>query len=136
MAKFQPSPHKEEIMEALRQGATIDDIVNRFPVSERTVRRYLAEIGREKPPKEREGGKLATFVTKQCAPVVFVLGEQRIELEPEAIYGSYLLHEDIKLRCSLNDNFSNVLRDGAGLLWRILASEPVIEKEPSLDRVP
>lgn len=135
MAKFQPSPHKEEIMEALRQDATIDDIVNRFPVSERTVRRYLAEIRKEKPPKEREGGKLATFVAKQPAPVVFVLGEQRIELEPEALYESYLLYQDMKVRCGLDSTFSSVLRDGMGLLWRVIASEPVIEKGSSPDRV-
>jgi len=78
---------------------------------------------KEKPPKEREGGKLAVVVAKQPAPVVFVLGEHRIELETEAIYESYLLYQDIKQRYALNDSFSNVLRDGVALMWQILVGE-------------
>lgn len=81
-----------------------------------------------KPLGQREGGKFATVAAIQPAPVVFFLGEHRIELEPEAIYESYLLYQDIKLRCGINEGFSDTLRDGMGLLWRILAGEPVMKK--------
>ena len=81
----------------------------------------------EKVLKSTEGGKLATVVAKQPAPVIFVLGDQRIELEPEALYESYLLYQDMKVRCGLDSTFSGVMRDGVALLWRVIASEPIVE---------
>lgn len=140
---FEPSPHREEIIQALRDGDAegipafelIADVSKRFPVSRRTVERYYKDLKagklevKEKPPKVSDiGGKFATVAARQPAPVIFVLGEHKIELEPEAIYESYLLYMDMQLRCSLNSTFSGVLRDGMGLLWRVIASEPIIEK--------
>ena len=139
---FEPSPHRDEIIQALRDhdaagtepSKIIDDVAKRFPVSRRTVERYYKALKegkleeKEKPSKEREGGKIATVTAKQPAPVIFVLGEHKIELEPGAIFESYLLYEDMKLKCGLDSDFSSVMRDGVGLLWRVIASEPVIDK--------
>lgn len=128
---FEPSPHKDEIVEALRAGESVDDVAKRLPVSRRTVERYDKALKegkfeeKEKPSKEKE---IAAVTARQPAPVIFVLGEHKIELEPGAIYESYLLFMDMKLRCSLDSDFSSVLRDGVGLLWRVIASEPVIDK--------
>ena len=125
----EPSMYREEIIQALKAGETVNEVANRFPVSRRTVERYAKQLEegkleqKEKPSREREGGKLATVTAKQPAPVVFVLGERKIELDPEALYESYLLYEDIKLRCLLTDSFSNVLRDGIALLWQLLVKQ-------------
>ena len=83
----------------------------------------------QKPPKEKEGGKLATVTARQPAPVVFMLGKQEIELDAECIYESYLLFLDLKSRVPLKSDFSSVIRDGVGLLWQILASQTVVDKE-------
>lgn len=139
---FQSSPHRDEIILALREGtaqginpsALITAVADRFPVSKKTVGRYLNQLkaGKldqpEKPAAQAEGGKIATITARQPAPVIFSLGKHEIELEPQAIYESYLLYEDMRLRCQLTDGFSSVILDGVGLLWRILASEPRIEK--------
>ncbi len=77
-------------------------------------------------PPVREGGKLATVTAKQPAPVIFTLGQQMIELDAEALYESFILYQDMKVKCSINDGFSAVIRDGVGLLWRVLVSEPKI----------
>lgn len=82
----------------------------------------------EKVPQAKEGGKLVTVAAKQPAPVVFMLGKEEIELDPAALYESYLLYQDIKVRCNLQDGFSSVIRDGVGLLWRVLVSEPKVEQ--------
>jgi len=79
------------------------------------------------PLKPEEARELAAVITKKPAPVIFVLGDQRIELEPEALYESHLLYQDMKVRCGLDSTFSSVLRDGMALLWRVIASEPIIE---------
>ena len=83
----------------------------------------------QKTPKEKEGGKLATVTARQPAPVVFMLGKQEIELDTECIYESYLLFLDLKSRVPLKSDFSSVIRDGVGLLWQILASQAVVDKE-------
>lgn len=132
---FEPSPHRDEIIQQLREGIPVDEVAKRFPVSRRTVERYDKALKEgkldqpEKPLKEREGGKLATFTAKQPAPVVFFLGEQRIELEPQAIYESYLLYEDLRAKVGLNDSFSQALQDAMGIAWRLLAAKPIIEGE-------
>jgi hypothetical protein len=79
-------------------------------------------------PQAKEGGKLVTVTGKQPAPVVFFLGKEEIELEPSALYESFLLYQDMKVRCDLKDGFSSVIRDGVGLLWRVLVSEPKVEQ--------
>jgi len=134
---FQPSPHKEPAKADLRGGMSIPDCALKYSLSEKTVRRYLKEIANEKggqqqPPDkpggktQTEGGKLATVTTPAPAAVVFVLGNQRIEMDPESLYESYLLYQDMKARCELTDGFGIVIRDAMGLMWRVLTTEPLI----------
>ena len=124
-----PSPYTEEIILALKAGDSVEEVTKRFPVSRRTVERHAKQLKegkleeKEKPSKEKQGGKLVTVTARQPAPVVFVLGERKIELDPEALYESYLLYEDIKAKCSLTDSFSDVLRDGVALLWQLLVKK-------------
>lgn len=134
---FKASPHKEEMIEALRLGTSKAEIAKHYGVHISTVKRYAQELnkgkGKEKKAKEpkepeQQQQQLVTVGAKRPAPVIFFLGEQQIELEPEAIYESYLLYQDMKVRAGLSDGFSNVIRDGVALLWRVIASEPIIEK--------
>ena len=37
---FEESPHKEEIIQALRDGRPVAEVAKRFPVAKRTVYRY------------------------------------------------------------------------------------------------
>jgi hypothetical protein len=146
MARFEPSPHKEEAMEALRNGVTKEECAKRFGITIRTAERYLQEIQHPKPPPVSKPPKIETVVvgSKQTAkpaagptplavvatitpaPVVLTIGQQKIDLDPQALYESFLVYEDTKIRCGLQCSFSSFLQDGVGLLWRVLATEPRI----------
>lgn len=146
MAQFEPSPHKEEAMQALRNGVSKEECAKRFGITIRTAERYLQEIQHPKPPKIPKppqvekiavGSKstaktvtgptpLAVVATITPAPVVLTIGQQKIDLEPQAIYESFLVYEDTKVRCGLQCSFSSFLQDGVGLLWRVLATQPRI----------
>jgi DNA-binding NarL/FixJ family response regulator len=45
---FQANEHKETIKHLLREGTTVKEILDRFPISERTVMRYNKEVREEK----------------------------------------------------------------------------------------
>jgi hypothetical protein len=45
---FPPNAHKQEVMQALRQGVTDDNLMHRFPISQRTLYRYRQELARQK----------------------------------------------------------------------------------------
>jgi len=142
--KFEPSPHKEEAMQALQNGATPEEVAARFGVTIRTAWRYKDQLEHPRPEKvpkalkmekisvgAKPGAKpaagptpLAAIATITPAPVVLTIGQQKIDLEPQAIYESFLVYEDTKVRCGLQCTFSSFLQDGAGLLWRVLATEP------------
>ena len=55
----QPSEHKEEIKQLLREGLTVEECATRFPLSERTIYRYYREIQDEKAGKVPPGKKTA-----------------------------------------------------------------------------
>jgi hypothetical protein len=76
--------------------------------------------------KEVEGGKLITVTAKKPAPVVFTIGDEKIEVAPGPLYQCWLFYLDLKSRCALEDEFTNVMLDGIGLLWKILLTEPVV----------
>ncbi len=56
---FQPSQHKEEIKQLLRDGVSVEECATRFPLSERTIYRYYREIQDEKAGKQPPGKKVA-----------------------------------------------------------------------------
>ncbi len=136
---FQPSPQKEPAKAALRGGMNIHDCAIKFNLSEKTVRRYLKEVEAEQsgdkqvpnPPGGKatsEGGQVATVTVAKPAAVVFTLGNQTILLDPADLYESFLLYEDLKVKCQLEDNFSTVLKDGIGLLWEVLINPPDLQQ--------
>jgi hypothetical protein len=137
---FQPSPHKEPAKADLRGGMPLKDCALKYNLSEKTVRRYLKEVEDETagtkqvpaPPGGKtatEGGQIATITVAKPAAIVFTLGNQTILLDPGDLYESFLLYEDLKVKCELTDNFSVVLKDGIGLLWEVLVNPPNIQQE-------
>ena len=133
------SQYKEAIIQAITEGEAkgikpseiIDGIESAFPISRRTVERYYQGVKKGKYVKrevETQGGSFATITSKQPAPIIFTLLDHRIELEPDGLYESYLLYLDLKQRCQLSDSFTDVLRDGVGLAWQILASKPIVDQ--------
>ncbi len=167
---FQPSPHKAGIIKALNEGESKESILKRFPITARTLDRYvsklrkgktstkelievgagktlaekkpsggtgLVEVKPVKPPPadsnlppgdgDPPGQNLAAIVMRPPAPVLFIMGESKIDLEPQALYESYLLYEAIKVRLPRPDSFCGVIRSAMGIAWRLVASEPIIE---------
>lgn len=64
---FQPSQHKEEVKQLLRDGVSVEECATKFPLSERTIYRYYKEVQDEKEGKEPPGKKAA-------APAVAIPG--------------------------------------------------------------
>lgn len=56
MSKFEPHPHKEEAMQALRNGESADEVRRRFGLGIRTIARYESEIKNPKTPKASTTG--------------------------------------------------------------------------------
>ena len=54
---FQPSKHKEEIKQLLRDGVSVEECATKFPLSERTIYRYYKEVQDEKEGKAPPGKK-------------------------------------------------------------------------------
>lgn len=123
---FQPSPHRDEIIEALQAGQSIDDVAKRFPVSRKTVERYakaLKEGKLEKLPKEplrKRGGEFATVLQPSQGAIVFIFGEHKIELNPQHLYDAYLYYEDIVIRHDIDVEFSLALKDSMKYAWERL----------------
>lgn len=120
---FEPSPHRDEIIEALKAGESIDGVAKRFPVSRKTVERYAKAIKEgklDKLPKEplqRKGGDLATVLQPSQGAIVFILGEHKIPLNPQHLYDAYLYYEDIALRNGIDEEFSLVIKDSVKFVW-------------------
>ncbi|GAI07900.1 unnamed protein product [marine sediment metagenome] len=124
---FQPSPYRDEIIEALKNGESIDEVTKRFPVSKKTVQRYaqaLKEGKLEEPPKgpaqPKAGGNLATVLQPSRGAIVFTLGEHQISLNPQHLYDAYLYYEDMTLRESVDEEFSLVIKDCVKVAWERL----------------
>jgi hypothetical protein len=137
---FQPSPQKEPAKADLRGGMSVDACALKYNISKRTAYRYFKEVEDEKagvkqPPaapggkSSTEGGQVATVTVAKPAAVVFTLGNQTILLDPADLYESFLLYEDLKIKCELTDNFTQVLKDGMGLLWEVLVNPPILQEE-------
>lgn len=120
---FQPTPHRDEIIEGLKAGQSIDEVAKRFPVSRKTVERYakaLKEGKLEKLPKEplqKKGGELATVLQPSHGAIVFIFGEHKIPLDPQHLYDAYLYYEDIMLRNGIDEDFSLAIKDCVKYVW-------------------
>jgi hypothetical protein len=53
---FPAHQNKEEALQALRDGATVEEVIGRFGISERTAWRYFKEAQDPKPPETRRPG--------------------------------------------------------------------------------
>ena len=139
MAKklFAAHPRKAEGLQAIRDGATLEEIIKEFGVSITTAKRWVLEASgvaaaaeakdtRTKP--STTGGDFAAVRSLKPAPVIFELGEQKIPLDPQELYEAYILYEDLKVKCELTDGFTSTVRDGVALLWQLLVPRPEIEK--------
>ena len=87
----------------------------------------------KKEEKEKTSGPgtrdLIDITSRKPAPILFTIGEHDIGLDPEPLYESYLLYEDLKTRLGLNDNFSMTLKNAMVLAYRLLGPEPKIKQE-------
>ncbi len=143
---FQPSEFREDALQAIRDGASEMEILSRFPISQRTARRYAQEIEKEKtlgpdlkkgtvvssagPGAETGGGQkqvrgpqqLAVVTSRAPGPIVFRMGELNIDLEPQSIYDAFRYCEDIKrIDPSINDSFSQMLKIACKHTWEIFS---------------
>lgn len=131
---FQPSQHKEEIKQLLREGVTVEECATRFPLTERTIYRYLKEVQNEKAgivPEDK--GKSATKIvtkptelivvtTKTPGPIVFRIGDQTIDLNPLHLLDAWRYCEDIKrIEPSIDDEFSLMLKVASKHLWEFFS---------------
>lgn len=121
----EPSPHRDEIIEALKAGESVDELDGRFPVSRRTIERYAKKISDgtlEQPPKTptTKGGELATVLQPSKGAIVFTLGEHKISLNPQHLYDAYLYYEDIAIRHDIDEEFSLAIKDSLKYVWERL----------------
>jgi len=115
---YEPTPHKEEIIQALREGTgTYKEIATRFGVSEKTVRRYEKQL---KEPAGKKGGALATVLQPSQGAIIFTLGQHKILLNPQHLYDAYLYYQDIALRHDIDEDFSLALKDSMKFAWERL----------------
>lgn len=123
---FEPSPHRDEIIQQLRDGVPVAEVTNRFPVSKRTVERYAEALkaGKlEEPaklPKEKSGGELSTIVQPSRGAIIFTFGEHKISLNPQHLYDAYLYYEDMALRHDIEQEFSSAIKDSMKYIWERL----------------
>ena len=131
---FQPSQHKEEIKQLLRDGISVEECSTRFPLSERTIYRYWKEIQDEKSGKGSEDKatpaqkvvtkpvELAVVTTKTPGPIVFRMGGNEIDMNPGDLYDAWRYCEDIKrIEPSIDDDFTVMLKVAAKHLWELFS---------------
>lgn len=90
-----------------------------------------------KKAEEKEKGKISgsgqrqfmDITSRKPAPVLFTIGEHDIGLDPEPLYESYLLYEDLKVRYGFTDSFSVALKDAMVICYRLLGPEPKVKQE-------
>ena len=130
----QPSKHKEDIKQLLRDGVTVEECATRFPVSERSIYRYLREVQNEKTGKVVEDKPastqklvtnpvdLAVVTTKSPGPIVFRMGGNEIDMNPGDLYDAWRYCEDIKrIEPSIDDDFTVMLKVAAKNLWEFFS---------------
>jgi len=148
---YRPGPHKEEAMKALREGASIDEILQRFPISAKTAERYKAKVvaeGNPPPPppplpppppavtprggKEtgtKVGGELGTVLQPKAGSIVFTLGQKVIELNPSYLFDAYQYWEDMKREHQIEEDFSQTIKTAVKHAWEVL-NHAKVEKQP------
>ncbi|MDP2730336.1 MAG: helix-turn-helix domain-containing protein [Dehalococcoidales bacterium] len=134
---FQLNENKPEIVKLLKDGLTREEIVKRFPISERTVRRYEKEIGEEKAnggksanlstSKVAKGAQeMAVVTSKAPAPIIFRISDQNIDIKPGDLYDAFRYCEDIKrMDPSIDDDFSTMVKTACKHVWEVFSEREV-----------
>ncbi len=158
MARFEPSPHKEEAMEALRNGVTKEECAARFGITIRTAERYLQEIQHPKPLPVAKvlkvektapavGSKTATktatgetplaaITVVAPAPIVFTMGDTRIPLNPKHLYDAFRYYEDIqRMSPDIDDEFSLALLTCVRYVWRRFSGQEAVKVGVTIQEV-
>ena len=145
---LQPSKHKEDIKQLLRDGVTVGECTTRFPVSERSIYRYLREVQDEKAGKvveDKPGSTqklvtnpvdLAVVTTKSPGPIVFRMGGNEIDMNPGDLYDAWRYCEDIKrIEPSIDDEFTVMLKVAAKHLWEYFSHREASRAGVNLEKV-
>jgi len=127
---FEPSQHKDEAMQLLREGVGVKEVSDKTGISVRTGWRYAEEIKKEpggKAAEERtlsaqkvvkEATEMAVVTTKVPGPIVFRMGGQEIDLNPADLYDAWRYCQDIKrIEPSIDDDFTKMLKAAAKHVW-------------------
>lgn len=156
MARFNPSPHKEEAMQALRNGVSKEECAARFGITIRTAERYLQEIQHPKPPPVAKvpkvetvtpGSKVATktatgetplaaMTVPAPAPIIFTMGDTRIPLNPKHLYDAFRYYEDIqRMSPDIDDEFTLALLTCVRYVWRRFSGQEAVKVGVTIQEV-
>lgn len=126
MAKFSPHPHKEEALQAIREGATKEEVMRRFGVSDTTAIRWLKEA-KEGPPAAKTSGRkaggitpLGTVVIPQTGVAVFTVGQDQVNLFPEDLFKCYDEYRDMRDLIAWKSDFSSTIREGTKMYRAVM----------------
>lgn len=87
-----------------------------------------AKAAAAEPKPAPQGTVPAAALSTARPPVLFDLGQEKIALNFQDLYESYLLYNDMKTRGIIKeDGFSATLKDGIALLWTVGVGQPGIE---------
>jgi hypothetical protein len=148
---FTASPHKEEAKQLFRDGASLEEVLKRFPISVKTAGRYqkAVELEKQQPPppppppppavsvtpkggKEtgtKVGGELGTVLQPKAGSIVFTLGQKVIELNPSYLFDAYQYWEDMKREHQIEEDFSQTIKTAVKHAWEVL-NHAKVEKQP------
>lgn len=146
---FRPSPHKEEAKQAFREGASLEEVLKRFPISPKTAERYQVAVeaeGQQPPPLPPPpavpgapkggakpamvaGGEIGTVLQPKVGTVVFTFGQEVIELDYFYLYDAYQYWKDMKSAHQVEENFSQTIKTTVKFAWETL-NHIKVDKQP------
>lgn len=125
VAKFSPNPRKEEALQVIREGATKEEVMRRFGVSDTTALRWLKEA-KGGPPAKTSGKKaggitpLGTVVIPQTGVAVFTVGQDQVNLFPEDLFKCYDEYRDMRGLINWQSDFSSTIREGTKMYRAVM----------------
>lgn len=123
---FQPSPHKEEAIQALREGTSPQECMKRFGLSRATTMRYQKELKEGPKPAKAQGTKaggitpLGTVVIPQTGVAVFTVGQDQVNLFPEDLFKCYDEYRDMRGLIDWQSDFSSTIREGTKMYRAVM----------------
>jgi predicted DNA-binding transcriptional regulator AlpA len=116
---FRPGLHKEEAMQALREGTSPEECMKRFGLSRATVMRYLKEAKEGPKPAKAQGTKvggvtpLGAILIPKDGVATFTVAGEKIELFAEDLFRCYDEYRDMRDLIDWQSDFSSTIREGA-----------------------